>query len=452
MSLYEILNAVRSTSSKLEKRAILEENKDNELLREFLKATYDPRIQYNIKKLPKAAEKVVLTPREFDMDDLDDMLDIAKSNIRGKAAQLIIAGKLASLNDDGKELLSMLIARDVSAGMAENSILEVWPGLFFIPPYQRCAKLDEKTKAKFAAKRGFYVQTKSDGQFCYAIKDRGDTISAMSRAGSLYPRWVAEAITRGLPHGHVAMGELLVYRCDKLLSRKDGNGILNSILSGDGSKFNRVTDEVEFVAWDMVTDTEFLNGESTSPYKERWLNLLEQTNVKTIPCWWVESLKDANRIQQEHLARHEEGTVWKDADMGWRDCQSGDPDMVKAKLVFQADFEIEGAYVHKKNPKMLGGFNVKTRDGLIKFDVGSGFSDDQRLDYWRRFNFDPEVFNGMVATLEGNDIVTSKGKTTESLFLPIFCELRLDKKVADSRQEVWDEFNAAKQGRSVADA
>lgn len=455
MSLYEILAAVRATSSKLVKRAILAAHKDNELLREFLKAVYDPRVNFNIKKLPDVGGYGAVE-REFTMEDLKDFVNVLPSMNGGKKAKEFLKLKLAKLNWQGCELVRYLIARDVDAGIAENSVLEVWPGLFFIPPYQRCAKLDEKIKAKFAELPWFYVQTKSDGQFAYAIKPKNlgmafesSPAQAMSRAGSIYPQWVADKITQGVPAGYVAMGEMLVVRNDEVMSRKDGNGILNSILSGKGSEYNEVTDDLMFVAWDMVTAEEFEIGRSERTYMERWKNLGQCSGLERQACWEVTSLKQAGVIQNEHLARNEEGTVWKNPNMGWRDCQSGDPDMVKAKLVFCADFEIEGVYVHKKNPDMLGGFNVKSRDGLIKFDVGSGFDDAQRLGYWRILKDNPEAFNGSVCAIEGNDIQTSKGKTTESLFLPIFVELRLDKDQADTRDEVWEEFNAAKQGRAT---
>jgi hypothetical protein len=457
MNLYKILADIRAESSKLKKRAILAANKDNELLKEFLRMVYDPRLNYYITKLPKPGENVLEYPRNFDGMDLSDLLELSTRQVTGKAAKGMLAAKLAALDDEGKALLGYLIARDVDAGIAENSVLEVWPNLFFIPPYQRCASMDADLKERFGNMPFFYVQTKSDGQFCYAIKrsftgtagvDIPPAPQAMSRAGSLYPEWLAAHITYGLPSGKVAMGELLVVRSGKVLDRKTGNGILNSVLSGDGSKFN-TTDEVAFVAWDMVTEQEFDAGRSDRPYKVRWTELTNTAAVDRISTWEVTSVKQANTIHAEHIARKEEGTVWKNPEMVWRDCSSGDKDMMKAKVVFEAEYEIINAYVHKKNPDMLGGFCMASSDRLVKFDVGSGFSDQQRLDYWSMLKDNPHAFDGTIATCEGNDIVTSKGKTTESVFLPIFVELRLDKKEADDRARVWAQFNAAKEGRKL---
>lgn len=445
MSLYAIIKALQAAPTKGGgKKAVLKAHKDDEFLRDYLKAVYDPRINYNVKKLPKADECFGLS-REFVDQDVDDMLMMAK-NLRGKPAKALLAGKLGALNEQGRELLGYIIGRDIRAGVGESTILEFFPGLFYIPPYQRCAKQTPENRARFGEMDHFFVQTKSDGQFCYAIKrltDDGTEVQAMSRAGSLYPQWLANHITYGLPHGNVAMGELLVVRDGKVLDRKTGNGILNSVLSGDGSEFLK-TDSLRYHAWDMVTTEEFDQGFSDEDYEWRFHRLSTETALERVPSWVVSSVKAGNKIHAEHLARKEEGTVWKSPKMKWRDCSSGDKDMMKAKRVFEADYRIKGLYEGEgKNVGMLGGFELASEDDLIQFNCGSGFSDPQRKDIWNR-HLMGEPFVGKIVVAEGNSIETNKSKPgLESVFLPIFLEVRYDKTVANTRDEVWAEFNAA---------
>lgn len=447
MTLYEIIKAVQAAPTKGgEKKAILEANKDNALLRAYLKAVYDPKINYWTTKVPEA------TPNDlagFDLEFIDWVVKhIAGRTYTGKQAQQKLAGTMSCMDEKGHELVGYLIGRDIKAGIAEVGILEVFPGLFYVPPYQRCASMSPENKERFAQYPYFFVQTKSDGQFAYAGKTVDRTF-LMSRAGSYHPDWLADDVCSRVPLGHVAMGELLVYNGGKLLSRKEGNGILNSLLSGDGSKFDKITMKVEFFAWDMVTFEEFAAGESTRPYTNRWAEVCT-TDLRAIPNWLVDDIREANRIQIEHTARGEEGTVWKSPFMGWRDCSSGDKDMMKAKTVFEADFKIVGYYEGKGKAKgMLGGLELETEDGLIQFNCGSGFSDQQRKDFWE----EREFLIGKIVAAEGNDIVTDKKRPGfEAVFLPIFIEIRLDKRHADTRDRVWAQFNAAKMGKTLSDA
>lgn len=445
-TLYEIIKAVQDAPKKGgHKQAILEQHKDNELLQAYLKAVYDPRINYYMTKLPDV--KGWAGEGEFEMRDILWLQNLSDRIVTGTQAKSSFAGYLSALNEQGRELMGYIIKRDIKAGIAEGTVLDVWPDLFFIPAYQRCSKMTDKIKAKFAKLPYFFCQSKEDGQFSYMIKRYNEAPVNMSRAGSIYPTWLSEKLAVGLPDGFVLAGEMLVHENGKILNRQEGNGILNSILSGDGKKFNQSTISVHFVAWDMLTTDEFDNSYSSREYKKRLEQLdklLTKANIRP-PCitlvntWKVKSIAEAMKIQNEHLARKEEGTVWKAPDMLWRDCQSGDPLQVKAKLVFEADFKITGIFEGEgKYAGMCGGFNVETSDGLIKFNVGTGLSDAQRAEYWAN---DP---TGKIAAIEGNDIVTSEGKSTESVFLPVLVEVREDKKVADTRDEVWAAFNAAR--------
>lgn len=441
-SLYAVIKTLQTTQGTKAKRAVLEAYKGDELVKAYMKAVLDPAINYYITKLPKASEPFV-AERDFDEYDLIDLIKLTTREVSGKAAKEFLSARLGALNAEGKLLLEYIIKRDIRASVGETMTLAVWPNLFFVPPYQRCASMDVSLKERFGDMEKFYVQSKSDGQFAYVIRNHNGAAVAMSRAGSIHPTWLADKAAEGLPEGLVAMGELLVYRSGVLMNRQEGNGVLNSVLSGDGSKF-KTTDSVKFLAWDLVTVEEFKAGKSERPYEERLTQLALGTKLDTIPMWTVTSVKEANALQAKHVARGEEGTVWKNPAMKWRDCSSGDKDMMKAKIVFEADYEILDTYEGEgKAAGMLGGLTLATCDRKIVFNCGSGYSDALRKELWAIRSQLP----GMIASAEGNDVVSSKGKDTLSVFLPIFTEIRLDKKVADCHDRVFVQLNAAKEGR-----
>jgi hypothetical protein len=70
----------------------------------------------------------------------------------------------------------------------------------------------------------------------------------------------------------------------------------------------------------------------------------------------------------------------------------------------------------------LGALECSNSDGSIYVSVGSGFSDEER---------DITDWHGKIVSVKYNEIIKSKGDKPDSLFLPIFVELRSDKVSAD---------------------
>jgi hypothetical protein len=191
MTLYEIIKALQSTAGSKAKKAILEANKDNTLLKEYLQAVYDPSINYYMTKIPSSKSGAGYC--ELTRALIDTIIkQVAERKITGKYAKDFILELVDSLSAEGQELLGYIIARDIRASIAEKTLLSVWPDLFFIPPYQRCATMKPDIKAKFAVLPYFFVQKKADGSFAYVIKLADGSPMAMTRAGSVYPTWVAK--------------------------------------------------------------------------------------------------------------------------------------------------------------------------------------------------------------------------------------------------------------------
>ena len=70
---------------------------------------------------------------------------------------------------------------------------------------------------------------------------------------------------------------------------------------------------------------------------------------------------------------------------------------------------------------MIGALLCESEDGVIKVSVGSGLKDDDRL---------TDVYTGKIISVKYNERITNKAGE-QSLFLPIFHQLREDKDVAD---------------------
>ena len=275
-NLYTIIKELQNASGSNAKTAILEVNKDNELLKAYLRATYDPAINYYQSKVSKKLgwnldysdyyeENGNYYPNYYHI--LSEMERLSNRELTGDKAKNYLNDFYASVSPESKELIELMLKRSIGASVGDTLILKVFPDLYFIPPYQRCSLMDAKVKDRFSKLDSFLVQEKLDGSFCYLVKEAGKAPEAITRAGSRYPAEFAEKLSTPQCEGFVVIGELVVLdytdnEDGELLDRKTGNGILNSILKG-----GELNDNLEFVlvAWDCINTVEFKNGTVKTP-------------------------------------------------------------------------------------------------------------------------------------------------------------------------------------------
>ena len=443
MTLYEIVTALQSASGSNAKQAILEQHKDNELLKAYLKAVYDPSISYYQTKV-KFHEKNL--GYNFNSDTIDAVVKtLAMRELTGDAAKAWLDTAMKGHNEGSQELISLIIKRSIGAGVGDAMILKVFPDLYFIPSYQRCSLMDSKAKEKFSKQKEFIIQQKLDGSFCYLIKEAGKDPQAITRSGSTYPLEFAQNLAHRLPDDFVVIGELLVLeeREDEpeylTLDRQTGNGILNSILKG-GNTDDKLC--FELVAWDCVTVKEFKAGYSKTPYKERG-TILESFWESIVEMNYVKSLEEAFAINSQYIAKGLEGSVIKTLDFEWRNGTS--KDCIKLKIEFECDLKVIGMKEGTgKYQGMMGSLTVASSDGKVVSDVGTGFSDEARKAWWEMYTPDSIKSYEIVITVKANDIILSKSKETVSLFLPVYTEERLDKDEADSYERCVEQLESIK--------
>lgn len=440
MTLFQIIKSIQDAQGSKAKQAILDENKDNLLLKDFLRATYDPAVSYYQSKLPKISAVGTLEFNEKDIEEVGRYL--AQRTLTGNAAKDWLKKVAESLNVEGQELISMLIKRTIGASVGETMVLNTFPNLFFIPPYQRCSLMDTKIKKKFDALEYFFIQTKMDGSFAYSVNN-GVQEQLITRQGNLYPDWFAHLIGTDNPDNTVIIGEMLVYENGDLLDRKTGNGILNSIQQGaEQSEVSQY--EFRHIAWDQLTLDEFKKGESKRTVEERFNELVSTRNPElVVEHEIVHSLDAAFKINTRKTRAGKEGSVIKNPSALWKDGTSKDE--IKLKVKFTADYRITGYYEGEGNAAgTMGGLNIESLEGKVKSNVGVITGKGMREKLWAI----RETLVDMIAEVEANDIVTSRDKDTVSLNLPVLIEVRpkSDKKEADSYERVLAQLESAKFG------
>lgn len=442
MTLYQIIKALQTASGSNAKQAILEQNKDNELLKAYLKATYDPSISFYQKAVPKHGAP---SGRQaaFDMQDIQHAIGtFAERMVTGDAAKRAMQKWLEDQNSvEDQELCSLMIARSIGSGVGETMILKTFPGLFFTVPYMRCSLMTEKALAHFASLDYFIVEKKADSTFGYAVD--GDNGFLCSRNGSHYPKWLCDHILeKTTDEDFVYVGELMVYQNGKELPRQTSNGIYNSILKG-ASREEYADYDFGMEAWDLLPLADFKAGFCATPCEDRSRQLYEMTlwtpNIAHIEGEVVKSITEARAVTSRHQLGGGEGSIWKDPQSPWKDGTS--PYNIKDKIAFEAEYVVLEVFEGEKKYKgMAGGFIIASSEGKISNGVGTGMSDAQRKQFW----LDREEMKGAIVTVIANDIIKPRNSDIYSLFLPVFSMVRLDKTEADSYDECLAILNAAK--------
>jgi ATP-dependent DNA ligase len=203
---------------------------------------------------------------------------------------------------------------------------------------------------------------------------------------------------------------------------------------------NTEAENVRATLWDAIPYASFKQGIDKEPYNVR-LGKLNNciSHVKSnfdqfrhyVDLVWtkqVDTLYEAQKIFEKFLAEGQEGTILKSKTGIWEDRRSKDQIKFKGELecdLMVVDWE-EGT---GKNKGRLGALVCETSDGVIRVNVGSGYSDEQRAE------FDKKVI-GKIITVRYNARIKERSGESESLFLPRFIELREDKSTAEASKSV----------------
>lgn len=448
---FHLIERIAATTKKTEKVRLLREHADDRCLREVLVQAYDPNITYGI----SAATAMDLEPTEhdvdgswadqFDVDTADLLFGLSTRAYTGNQALDKVCEHLSYLTPPSGELLRRVIAKDLRAGINDSTINEAIPSLIPEYPYQRCTLLKKVKPEKFDWATGVISQLKADGMFVNVTYDRLDGIAFSSRQGGQFRMEafgdLVKTVREHLEDGYQYHGEMTVYKDGKVLPRKDGNGIINSI--NDGGELP-AGHEIRLHLWDMVI-LEHIEpgGRCDTPYHLRFACLMSRVpnsmGLYLIPHRIVHSLRGAIQHAADIQCEGGEGTVFKDPYAPWQDGTS--PWQVKVKLEVDVDLRITGlAPGTGKYAKSFGSLIVETSDGLL-VTKASGLKDKERQDIFDNWPRD----QGAIVTVRANDLSEIPGQVA-ALMHGRFIEIRRDKSQADTLDQVRDQFESAKNG------
>jgi ATP-dependent DNA ligase len=227
-------------------------------------------------------------------------------------------------------------------------------------------------------------------------------------------------------------GELVVEKDGKILNRQTGNGILNK-----ASKGTIGSEEASLVCatvWDAIPYEYFMEGSYERKYNERFsflftcVSKIKNGKVKLVPNNTVNDAEEANELFAQYYASGEEGIILKNVEGIWENKRS--KHQIKYKGELECDLVVTGTEEGKgKYQGKIGAFIAESSDGLVRVSVGSGLTDDIRNTLTN-----DEVIGKVIAVKYNARIKNKSGEN--SLFLPIFLELREDKTEADHSDKI----------------
>jgi hypothetical protein len=435
MNINAFLNDLAANPSRNYKIEQLEKHVNNETLREVVRLALCPFTQFYQRKIPKYTCDGTNANIEA---ILPALYDLSSRQVTGNAAIEYLRMLLSSLNEDDAKVLERIIDKSLDCGVQVSTANAVWSGLIREYPVMLCSQFEQKLvdKIKFPA----YAQMKMDGmRFNAIVRDgkveyRSRNGKEIQLLGNLDEQFIAMA-------GEVDCvfdGELLVMLPGdhQFADRQTGNGILNKANKGTISAEEAAM--VHASVWDLIPYAYFTDGECPVPYSKRFSSLeqlIQKQSVDNKRVWLVSSqivqtIEEAQEMFQEYLSLGYEGIILKDGSGVWEDKRA--KHQIKFKGELECDLKIvaveEGS---GKYAGMLGAMICESSDGVVKVSVGSGLNDEHRINLW---HIKQEILDKIVAVKYNTRIKNKQGE--ESLFLPIFVELRDDKDVADSSKDI----------------
>jgi DNA ligase-1 len=391
----KILNQIKETSGRNDKEQILNDNKDNKLLKDVLKFVYNPFIVTGIstKKLNK---KVMYTDRNREIYDIYDLMNYLQTNNSGRDSDIEqIQVYIDHIKYDEKEFIKELVTKSLKIGLTSNTLNKVF-GKGFIPSFE--VMLAQKySEHEHKVTGDFIITTKLDGIRNVLIKQDGK-ITMFSRQGQPHLGFTEiynEAMN--LPDNIVLDGEFILNN-DKGLNSADLYRETVKVARKDGEK-----KDVIFHVFDYMSFDEFTEGVSIDDCLKRKNKLSDLLNkhkfefIKEVIPLYIGSDKDkVGEYLNKAIEEGHEGVMVNIANATYK-CKRCS-DILKVKKFNDADVRVidvlEGS---GKNLGKLGAITIEFlhEGNIYSCNCGSGFSDEERVEYFNN----PELILGKIVTI-----------------------------------------------------
>lgn len=412
-NIYETLEKIEKVSKRTEKENLLKTLSQSEIAKNIFRLAYEPLISFGTTQTEKE-----LKNKEIDQNDYEknyfcfiNLLDeFQKRNITGNEAIFKFKDLLSNCDYYEKKWFTRILNRNLKIGLAENTILKVWPKLI---NQWKVMLADEYEDNKNHVYYPLYAEPKLDGyRFEILIKDK--TIKLFNRSGAEYPH-IADIL---LTKTHLIKFNNHVFSCEIL--GKDWNETSSLLRKKYLTKEDIKTLKGFTVnIFDCVSLKDFLSGNCKIPFstRRRFLEIYLQNddNIKLIKNKLINNENELEEYFKTCLSDGYEGIMLKLSNGSYETKRSRN--WLKYKPFKTIDCKIIGFEEgDDKNKNKLGAFVCQIENNEI-IKCGGGLSDIQREEFWKNKE---NLLNKTIEVKIQDDLV-SKAR------FPVFIRFRDDK-------------------------
>lgn len=395
---------------------ILEENKDNELLKKVLWFVYNPYIVTGLssKKINKIVNKQI---KYAPAETIEEVFEYLQEHNTGTDIDIAYVLEFIQGKPD-QEMYEQIFTKELKLGITSKTINKVFPNL--IPEFNvmLAEKYWDRMEELEKTNPDIIITQKYDGVRCVAIHDKSG-VKLFSRQGkSIEGLHDLEEQLLWLPFGCFD-GELLLNK-DNIPSKDLYRETVTVVNSKDQNK-----KDIVFNIFDTCEIKEFENGYCAAPCIER-KKVIQELEEQMKPGWWKSvpilyyGKYNKDIVQQElnkQIALEHEGVMVNIANAPYEARRT--KNILKVKAMQDCDLKIIGFEEGTgKNKGTLGAIIVDYKGFEVR--VGSGFTDQDREYFWANQN---ELL-GRVITVQYFEETTNKKDNSLSLRFPVYLELR----------------------------
>ena len=437
MTLIDILERLESDNSRLFKEAVLRENRDNDLLRRFLIAAFDPWKNWGVTKYDKISHLGVRCDDALLTDYLDLLERLDRRELKGNAARDAVRAMVSLADSQGAKWMDRLLIRNLRCGVSAVTINKMWPGSI-VPFGVALAETltSQGVNGDFIitdpVKYPVRVEAKLDGLRLIAVKQRGEVL-LFTRNGTpieTLPR--IKAAVEAIPlDDFVLDGECI---------GADWNESASVIMSAKSKKDDS---NMRYHVFDWVPLSDWQMQKTDLAYESRLSILAPLVQAAPEgPLRLVKSVTAADEAElrsfySQCLDEGYEGVMLKDMGASYQWKRS--PGILKLKPVATEEGVIISWYEANRGTKregQFGGFNVLTPNGVVT-KVGGGYKDDLKAQIFKE---GPDNWIGSVVEVEHQPPFTNDGR----LRFPVFSRFRHS---ADVDPKVLQAYNNYKEAQ-----